>query len=666
MAQAGNTDLPEGCVQNTDIHIESTLCGQYMPSSLFSAQFSFSGLSYKSVTDATKYKTDIANTPVRCLMQVQNVLPLRRLLLFPLLLGISLTLSACGGGGGGGSSNDSGGIGVPVAPAPTPPEQPPAPVKLTSNEAGRFLSQATFGPNTAAIADLIDKGAEQWMVDEFEKPASLHLAKVLAGFPEDGSFLDEMGMPLPEVVFLASDSFWQTAVEGNDQLRQRMAFALSQILVISVESNLGRVPQSVAHYMDILTEGAFGNYRDLLENVTYSPAMSIYLTYLRNEKADPLTGRVPDENYARELMQLFTLGLVELNPDGTPVTNSDGSQIELYDNSDITEAAKVFTGLSFSNIPFQSPLRALPIEAFYTPLSMFNDFHSTQSKTFLDVTIPEGTGGEQTIDMALDAIFDNTNVGPFIGRQLIQRFVTSAPSTAYVTRVAAAFDSGRYELPSGDVIGNSARGDLQAVIAAILFDSEARDATLAESPEFGKLREPILRFTHWARAFEVNSADASNEQALRNTARSDSLGQQAYRSPSVFNFYRPGYIAAGTETGAAELTAPELQITNASSIVGYANIMTTFARGVSPLVDRNGIRNYQPDYSAQIAVAADTDALLDNLDLLLTHGTLRDETRTRAEEILAELPTETDQEKLLRVRLASVLVMTSPEYIVLR
>lgn len=418
--------------------------------------------------------------------------------------------------------------------------------------------------------------------------------------------------------------------------------------------------------MDILTEGAFGNYRELLESVTYSPAMAIYLTYLRNEKADPLSGRVPDENYARELMQLFTLGLVELNPDGTAVINPDGTQIELYSNSDITELAKVFTGLSFSNTTFQTPLRSLPFQAYYTPLSMFNEFHSAESKTFLNVSIPEGTGGEQTIDMALDAIFNHPNVGPFVSRQLIQRFVTSAPSTDYVRRVAAVFNSGSYQLPSETVIGSSQRGDLKAVLAAILFDIEARDTAAAENTEFGKLREPLLRFTHWARAFEVNSADASNELALRNTARSDLLGQQAYRSPSVFNFYRPGYIAAGTETGAAELTAPELQITNASTIVGYANMMTTYARGVSPLVDRNGPRNYIPDYAPQIAIAADTDALLENLDGLLTHGTLQDETKVRIKQILNTLASETDQEKLLRVRLASVLVMTSPEYIVLR
>ncbi|MFT4518103.1 MAG: hypothetical protein ACI9JM_000480 [Halioglobus sp.] len=592
-------------------------------------------------------------------MQVLKVLPLRRLLLFPILLAMSLTLSACGGGGGGSNTSGSG----QTDPVPPSPE---APIALTRNEAGRFLSQATFGPSAAAIDELINKGAEQWLVDEFEKPASLHLEKVLSGFPEDGSFLDEMGMPLPEVVFLASDSFWQTAIEGDDQLRQRMAFALSQILVVSGESDLGRVPQTVAQYMDILIEGAFGNYRDLLENVTYSPAMSIFLTYLRNEKADPLTGRVPDENYARELVQLFTLGLVQLNPDGTPVTNPDGSQIELYDNSDITEVAKVFTGLSFSGVSFQFPLRILPPAAYYTPLAMFDEFHSTESKTFLGVSIPEGTGGEQTIDMALDAIFNHANVGPFVGRQLIQRFVTSAPSTAYVARVAAVFDSGSYELPSGAAVGSSQRGDLQAVMAAILFDSEARDVTLAGNAEFGKLREPVLRFTHWARAFEVNSADASNELILKNTSRSDLLGQHPYRSPSVFNFYRPGYIAPGTETGAAQLTAPELQITNAASIVGYPNMMTAYALGVTPLADRDGVRNYQPDYSPQVAVAADTEALLDNLDGLLTHGTLQDETRTRVGQILAVLPSETDEDKLLRAQLASVLVMTSPEYIVLR
>ncbi len=584
--------------------------------------------------------------------------PTTRLRLRPLfLLASTLALFACGGGGGGGSSSNS---------DEAPPVPPPEPVALTAAEATRFLSQATFGPNPAGIDELVAMGLEPWLLDEFQKPASLHLEEVLSSFPADGIFFDEKGIPLPGLVFLPSDSFWETAIEGDDQLRQRMAYALSQLMVVSADSNLGRVPQTLAHYMDILTEGAFGNYRDLLQNVTYSPAMGIYLTYLRNEKANAVLGRVPDENYARELLQLFTIGLVELKPDGTPVKNPDGSQVELFDNGDITELAKVFTGLSFDAGSFRTALRLLPLPAYYTPLIMFDNFHSEEAKRFLNVSIPANTPGDQSIDMALDGIFAHPNMGPFVGRQLIQRFVTSAPSLDYVQRVAAAFDSGDYQLPSGASVGTGQRGDLKAVITAILMDDEARSSTSLDNPRFGKLREPVLRFTHWARAFKVNSADASNELALRNTNRPELLGQQAYRSSSVFNFYRPGYIAPGTETGAAGLTAPELQIANASSVVGYPNFMTTYAFGLSPKIDRSQPATYVADYSQQIALAADPQALLDNLDQFLTHGTLQAETRSRITELLDALGSETEEDLLLRVRVASVLVMTSPEYIVLR
>lgn len=582
-----------------------------------------------------------------------------------LLLVSTLFLFACGGGGGGGgggstssSSDDASTI--------VPPVVPPEPPAITAQEAARFLSQATFGPSPASIDALVSEGMEQWLLEEFEKPASLHLEAVLSRFPEDGSFLGDNGMPLPGLSFLPSDSFWQTAIEGDDQLRQRMAYALSQILVVSGDSNAGRAPQAMAQYADILTNGAFGNYRDLLQNITYSPAMGIFLTYLRNEKADPQSGRVPDENYARELLQLFTVGLVKLNENGTPVLDGDGSQVELYDNDDVTELAKVFTGLSFNAPNFQTSLQRLPLPAFHTPMVMFDAFHSEQAKRFLNVSIPANTPGDQSINLALDGIFSHPNIGPFVGRQLIQRFVTSSPGPDYVMRVAAAFDRGDYELPSGTVVGSGARGDLKAVIAAILMDAEARSASSAQNPQFGKLREPLLRFTHWARAFNVNSADASNETSLRNTQRPEALGQQAYRAPSVFNFYRPGYIAPGTETGDAGLTAPELQIANASTVVGYPNFLTTFAFGQSPKADRNLPPTYVADYSPQVALAADTPALLDNLDKLLTHGTLQDETRQRITDLLDQLDAESEEDLLLRARLASVLVMTSPEYIVLR
>ena len=584
-----------------------------------------------------------------------------------LVLTLTALLVACGGGGGGGSPSATNTPSPNPAPAPTPAPPPePTPEPLSRDEAVRFLSQASFGPDEASIDELLDVGLESWLLAEFEKPASLYLERVLAGFPEDGRFYDERGMPLPEILFLASDAFWQTSIEAPDQLRQRMAYALSQILVVSSDSNLFRVPQTVAHYMDVLTSGAFGNYRELLENVTYSPAMAVYLTYLRNVKADPRSGRVPDENYARELLQLFTIGLVELGPDGTPVTGPGGEQVELYTNEDITGLARVFTGLSFDGAGFTAPLVRLPLQAFYSPLEMFDEFHSTLPKEFLGTRIPADTPGEESIDLALDAIFAHPNLGPFIGRQLIQRFVTSAPSPAYVQRVAAAFDSGRFTLPSGATAGEGRRGDLKAVIAAVLFDFEARDASAREDVTFGKLREPVLRFTHWARAFKVNSADASNEVVLRNTGSSSLLEQHPYRARSVFNFYRPGYIAAGGETAATGLSAPEFQITNASSLVGYPNFLTLYALELSPKIDRSLPPAYVPDYSVEEALADDANALLDHLDTLLTHGTLQDDTRQRILAALAQIDPDSARGRELRARLAGMMVMTSPEYIVLR
>lgn len=582
---------------------------------------------------------------------------------FFLLAAFSLVVVACGGGGGGSDNSTPPPVDTPAPPLPPVPD--PDSSTVSKAEAARFLSQATFGSTSAAIDAVAVIGPERWFIDEIDKPASLHLQNVLDTFADDGSFMDEEGDLLAGVRFAPSNSFWQTAIEADDQLRQRMAFALSQILVVSRNSNLSEVPQTMAAYMDVLTEGALGNYRDLIEEVTYSPAMSIYLTYLRNVKAEPETGRVPDENYARELMQLFTIGLVELNQDGTSVQGTDGD-IELFDNTDITGLAKVFTGLSFSGTGFLTGIRNLPLTAYYTRLSMFDAFHSEEEKTFLGTTIPANTDGETSIEMALDTIFAHPNIGPFIGRQLIQRFVTSHPSPAYVSRVANAFDSGTYELPSGTSVGSTGRGDLTATLAAILFDEEAHNASSTDNVQFGKLREPVIRFTHWARAFEVNSANASNEAILLDTSDQSLLGQHPYSSASVFNFYRPGYIAPGTETGDAGLTAPELQISSAATIIGYPNFITIFAFDLSPQRNPDNEAAYRADYEVETGLASDNNALLDHLDLLLTHDTLQEETRSRIIAALSELSGDDVESRSLRARLASVLVMTSPEYIVLR
>ena len=583
---------------------------------------------------------------------------------------LSLGLAACGGSGGGGSNGlATGTASPPAAPgsAPQPTTPPlPEPATATPQEAARFLSQATFGPTAGAIETVVDSSLEHWFMQQLAAPPSLHLEGVLARFPPDGRFLDERGNLLPGLVYTASDSFWRTAIEADDQLRQRMAYTLSQILVIAAQGDLSRAPQTVAAYMDILTEGAFGNFRDLIDKVTYSPAMAVYLTYLRNEKADELTGRVPDENYARELMQLFTIGLVELDPDGEPVTGADGQAVELFNNTDITNLARVFTGLSFSGAGFNTPLLRLPPEVFHQPLQMFNAYHSMEEKAFLGSAIPADTGGRDSIDRALDIIFQHPNVGPFLARQLIQRFVTSDPAPEYIRRVTDAFNTGLYSLPSGTQVGAGNRGDLTATLAATLFDPQARAAESVTDPKFGKLREPVIRFTHWARAFEVNSADAGNERLLRDTSSPESLGQHPYRSPSVFNFYRPGYVAPGTETGAAQLTAPELQITNATSIMGYTNFLTIYALGRSPKVDSSLAPAFVADYADELELSADPPALLDHLDLLLTHGTLQEETRNRITTAMDKISPDSQAGLVARVQLAFIMIMTSPEYIVLR
>ena len=583
----------------------------------------------------------------------------------------AFVLVACGGGGG--SSSNTASAPTPAAspppveaPAPETPVPAPPPEALTHSNATRFLSQATFGPSPQDVQDVLDAGLEDWFSEQLAQQPTLMLDEVISRFPESGVFYDERGQTPRNLSQLPTILFWRNSITAPDQLRQRMAFALSQILVVSDRSDLDRLPQTIAHYNDILVTNAFGNYRQLLEEVTYSPAMAIYLTYLRNSKANPATGQVPDENYARELLQLFTLGLIELQANGVPNTDELGEPVEIFDNTDITGLAKVFTGLSFAGAEYQARLQNLPLNSFYSPLQTFDNFHSEQEKSFLGSTITAGTGAESSIDQALDIIFAHPNVGPFIGRQLIQRFTSSSPDVEYVERVAAAFDVGTYLLPSGARIGSGERGDLGATIAAVLFDVDARDIQRSDQGSSGKIREPILRFTHWARAFEVNSAVAANELLLQDTSDTTALGQHPYRAPSVFNFYRPGYIAPGTLTGEAGLNAPEFQITNAPSVIGYPNFLTPYVFGQAPQFDGGGDRAFIADYSDAEAVADSPEDLIALLNERLTHGTLTEASANRIHSIVSDIDGSTTDGRRLRARLASLLVLTTPDYIVLR
>lgn len=556
-----------------------------------------------------------------------------------------LGLAACG------RSSDS---------APPPPdsetEGPAAPATgadaISTFESSRFLTQATFGPSGAEIQRLRNIGMSAWLQAEFAKPQESLLQEVLL----DAAGGQDVG---PDQL---AEAFWTRAVLADDQLRQRVGYALSQILVASyADSQLAERPVAMANYMDIMAAGAFGNFRQTLENVTYSPAMAIYLTYLQNQKADEDREVVPDENYAREVMQLFTIGLLELQQNGEPRLDSGGDPIETYDNGDITELAKVFTGLSWaSEDNFFS--RADRIESEYLPLVMYDEQHSPEAKSFLNTTIPPNTPGDRTIEIALDVLFNHANTAPFISKQLIQRLVTSNPSPEYVERIADVFDSGVFQLPNGQNAGNGQRGDMRAVVAAILLDAEARGVAVRNQTGYGKIREPVLRFTHWARAFGVRRTDIDDIDELQNTSAPSRLNQQAYRSPSVFNFYRPGFVSPGSESGAAGFVAPELQITTASSVTGYANFMEQFIAG-----EAEGA-NFAPNYSNALNFANDPAALVDHLDTILTFGALSATTRSRTVDAVSSITSGdsgfTRDER--RVHAAILLLMTSPDYVIVR
>jgi uncharacterized protein (DUF1800 family) len=603
-------------------------------------------------------------------------MPMR--LLVPLAL--ALLLAACGGGGGGGGGDSTA---APPTPAPAPPA-PSSNIFETPASVSRFLATASFGARPGDLESLRGSDASAWFVDQLEEPVTLTLPYVEDFISEARTQDQGFGFR-----FIAPTmAFWRNAVEGSDQLRQRMTFALSQIMVVS-DANaalLRNVPQAMAYYRDVLARNALGNFRTLLEEVTYSPAMAYYLTYLGNLPADPATGRQPDENYAREVMQLFTIGLLELNADGTPVLDADGEPIETYTNEDIDGLARVFTGMDIeSGDAYRDPQVAAQ------PLIVDDSRHSTLEKSFLGTTIPANTPGEESISRALDTLFEHPNVGPFIGRQLIQRFTSSDPSPAYVARVAGAFDSGEYVLPDETRVGEGRRGDLAATLAAVLFDAEARQEQAGLSDRFGKPREPVLRFLQWARAFDVDGSNPELAPILYDTSSANALAQHPYRARSVFNFYRPGFIAPGTDSGSLGMTVPELQIVNASSTPGYVNFLSYFIFGAArdfesevflrqffdgtrflDDADSRARQVFVADYAAELELADDPEALVEHLDVLLAHGALRRATKDGIIELIDAVPLEEedsdqdDENRAFRVYFAVLMIMTAPEYLVQR
>ena len=548
-------------------------------------------------------------------------------------------LTACSGG--------RTGTGPPTAPQPTLPP--------SSAEAARFLTQASFGATDDSISAVKQQGYSNWIGDQIAMPVSAtHLAFMQArrALPNP---------PNPSVNEFYG-SFWSQTATAPDQLRQRVKLALSEIFVISVnDPNVKEL--GAASYYDMLGENAFGNFRTVLELVTLHPSMGIYLTWLGNQKEDPVTGRNPDENYAREVMQLMTIGVFQLNSDGTNKLDLAGRPIQAYSSEDISGLAKVFTGYSwYSPSPSATTFagRNKDATADYRSMIPYPTFHSLSAKSFLGTTIPASATSNPAGDLkiALDTLFNHPNVGPFISKQLIQRLVTSNPSPAYVGRVAAVFNNN----------GAGVRGDLAAVVKAILLDPDARNTlSAAADPNYGKLREPIVRMANWMRAF--NATSTSGGWLLATTSSNTSLSQSALTSGSVFNFFRPGYSPPGTKLGNLGYVAPEFQIVDEVSAAGYINTMQTAIN--------NGVgsgNDIKTAYTTEVAIANDVPALVERMNLLLLNGQMSATLRTKMTEAVGgvAIPGGSATQATIttaltnRAKLAAFMAMVSPEYLTQR
>lgn len=507
----------------------------------------------------------------------------------------------------------------------TKPATPSAP------QAARFLQQASFASTPDDITKVQALGYSAWIQQEFDRPIS----------QSNWDWLLEHGYDAEEFrgkLFGATNVIWQRLFTAEDVLRQRIALALSEFFVVSMRGVVA-IPYRhfvIAAWWDLLCEHAFGNFRALLGAVTLNPAMGRYLNTAGNAKENSATGRQPDENYAREVMQLFTIGLYQLNMDGSLKTNAKGQPIETYTQDDIKQLARVFTGWFIDKkredmAYAREPMRFKPKQ------------HSTLGANFLDCSIPADTEAYAALNKALDAIFMHPNVGPFFGKQMIQRLVTSNPSPAYVARVAAAFNDN----------GRKVRGDMQAVIRAVLLDPEARSD--AQVPHFGKLREPMLRFVQWGRSFKASSDD--NKWDIGDLSNAGgALGQQPLNATSVFNFFRPGYTPPNSDIAAQAMLAPEFQLVHETSVAAYMNFMqNTVVRG------RNDVR---ADYSTELALAEDGSALMQHLNLVLCAGTMSAQHQQLIRTAVASIGLQQKNSLVHRVHAAIFMTLCCPDYLI--
>ncbi len=525
----------------------------------------------------------------------------------------------------------------------------------------RFLDQATFGASLPEIWSLQDKSFSTWMDEQIAVKPTNYTSTTDSIFRYLYNYYLSQGKDSSDL----SDApgwtefryaWWRILQEGKDLLRQRMTYALSQIFVISDDSDLGGYGFALSSYYDILSQNAFGNFKTLLKSVALHPSMGFYLSHLNNPKEIPEENTHPDQNFAREVMQLFSIGLYQLNVDGTRKKDGQGKDIPTYTNNDIAEMAKIFTGLSIGGtIDSTEELyfeRGIYHSDMTVPMKMYEEWHEPGIKRLPNgKIIPAGQPGMKDIDDAIDFLFNHPNTGPFISRLLIQRFTSSNPSKEYITRVAKIFNDD----------GKGTRGNLAAVIKAILLDEEARDCASVTDPEGGKLLEPVLRYSKFVRAIGVKP---ENQITFNNGYRiQERLFQHPLSSPTVFNFYLPDYKPNGPLTQIA-LSAPEFQIFNTQSAINYPNMVHewvfwdyVFDNWSGP--DFNGY----PQLTKLLGASNNDETLINEIDLIFTHGEMTSETRTIIKDSLKK--TNYSVHGLAdRISLALYLALISPDFVI--
>ena len=568
---------------------------------------------------------------------------------------VASLLAACGGGGGGSSPAPAPIASSPpptTAPTPTPvPAPAPAPVPVpapppptSSIDAARLLDQAAFGPTEATVGVVQAQGAAAWVDAQLATPSTGYAAidfidaNSANGCPTGAAatcFRDNY-TPFPLQL-----QFFRNASVGPDQLRQRVALAYSQIFVISgidIKPAYG-----MRAYQQMLLDNAFSNYRVLLEHVTLHPAMGDYLDMVNNDK--PSATVQANENYAREVLQLFSIGLSRLNVDGTSVKDANGVPVPTYDQPVVTAFAKAFTGWTYAARPSTTSKWTNPIN-YLGDMVAFDAHHDTTAKVVLDGrTLAAGQTATKDLADALDTIFNHPNVGPFIGRQLIQALVTSNPTPAYVARISAVFNDN----------GAGVRGDMKAVIRAVLLDSEARGDNRTDLAS-GKLRDPVVYAVNVARAF------AGTSDGVYLNAQAAAMGQSVFTPPSVFSFYPPDYALPGS----ASLQGPQFGVKNTTTSVAalnYVYALLNSTNGIAADASVTGSTGTRIDLTGYAALAGTPATLVDKLDAQLTHASM---TPSEKSAVVTAVNAIAATDTLGRARMAAYLVAASPRFQITR